>query len=472
MVPWLMRTGTPLSTRRAFLRRTGASLLGAAALKSGVVGPPSLQAAASGALESQNHLQVKRIKRTTVRVPFRDVPARNMARELPHWEYSEVVEVELMSGHIGIGETLLYYTWGVTDDDAVRRTVGKNAASLMWDDSLGAGLQMALFDAVARFAQVPIHRLLGTQVHTKTPLSWWNIDTSVSDLVSECQTAQQQGYTAYKTKGRPWFDVWAQAEAVAEALPKGFQLDLDFNDTLLTAERGIPILQDLAKLPQIAIYESPIPQSDVPGNRAIRKATRVPVAMHYGTPRPLVAIKQDVCDGFVIGGGASRVMRQATVAAMADKPFWLQLVGTGITAAFSLHFGAVLSHATWPAVNCHQLYRHSLLKKRIFVRKGMAEIPESPGLGYELDRDALEDFRVDKPDARPDPLRLIETTWPDGRRLYHANTGAVNFMLNPASKGQVPYFERGVDTRLIPNDGSDEWLKLFRQARKGPYLVK
>ena len=131
-----------------------------------------------------------------------------------------------------------------------------------------------------------------------------------------------------------------------------------------------------------------------------------------------------------------------------------------------------MSHATWPAVNCHQLYRHSLLKKRIFVRKGMAEIPESPGLGYELDRDALEDFRVDKPDARPDPLRLIETTWPDGRRLYHANTGAVNFMLNPASKGQVPYFERGVDTRLIPNDGSDEWLKLFRQARKGPYLVK
>ncbi|MEO1996306.1 MAG: enolase C-terminal domain-like protein, partial [Planctomycetaceae bacterium] len=460
MVPWLRQPDTRPSTRRGFLRRTGGCLLGYSALAATAIRPPSLCAAAGGALESQDHLKIKRIKRTTVRVPFRDVPARNMARELPHWEYSEIVEVELMSGHIGFGETLLYYTWGVVKDDDVRRAVGKNAASLMWDDSLGAGLQMALFDAVGRFAHVPVHRLLGTQVHPKTPLSWWNIDTSVEDLISECQTARQQGYTAYKTKGRPWFDVWAQAEAVSQALPKSFQLDLDFNDTLLTAEQGIPILKDLAEVPQVAIYESPIPQSDIQGNQAIRNATRVPVAMHYGNPSPLVALKQDVCDGFVIGGGASRVMRQATVAALADKPFWLQLVGTGITAAFSLHLGAVLSHATWPAVNCHQLYIHSLLKKRIAVRKGFADIPESPGLGYELDRDALEVFRVEKPDARPDPLRLIASSWPDGRRLYYANTGAVNFVLNPARQGKVPFFERGVDTRLIPNGGSDGWLQL------------
>ena len=472
MVQWLRNNGSLPTTRRDFLQRAGGCLLGCSAFGSAAIRPPSLSAAANGKLESQKHMQIKRIKRTTVRVPFRDIPARNMARELPHWEYSEVVEVELMSGHIGFGETLLYYTWGATDAEDVRRAVGKNAAGLMWDDSLGAGLQMALFDAVGRCAQVPVHRLLGTQVHAKTPLSWWNIDTSVDDLVAECQTAHHQGYTAYKTKGRPWFDVWAQAEAVSQALPKSFQLDLDFNDTLLTAERGIPILKDLAKNPQVAIYESPIPQSDIPGNQAIRKATRVPVAMHYGNPNPLVALKQDVCDGFVIGGGASRVMRQATVAAMADKPFWLQLVGTGITAAFSLHFGAVLSHATWPAVNCHQLFTNGLLTRNITVRKGLAEIPDTPGLGFELNRDAVEAFRVDKPDARPDPLRLIETTWPDGRRLYHANTGAVNFVLNPARQGQVPFFERGVDTRMIPNDGSDEWLKLFRQARKGPYLVK
>ncbi len=418
------------------------------------------------------YLTVDKVNRTTLKVPYRPVPARNMARELPHWQYTEICEVTLRSGITGFGETLLYYTWGVPSDEDVRRVIGQNAAELMWDDSLGAGLQMALFDAVARTLEVPIHRLLGRQVHRETPLSWWNIDTSPEDMVIECKEALRQGYLAYKTKGRPWFDVWAQVESAAKALPPEFKIDLDFNDTLLDADRAIPILRELEQYPQVGIYETPIPQSDVSGNKRIRAAVKTPIAMHYGSPPPLVALREDVCDGFVIGGGASTVLRNGHVAAMADKPFWLQLVGTGITAAFSLHFGAVLSHATWPAVNCHQLYESQLLASPIRVEKGMARVPEGPGLGYELDRDAVERYRVPKPKRRPDPPRLIEVRWPDGRRLYVANTGRVNFMLDIARTGQMPYFERGVTTRLVPDDGSEEWRRLYEQARRKPVLVK
>jgi galactonate dehydratase len=417
-------------------------------------------------------LKVARIERTTVKLPFRETPGRNMAREIPHWAWSEIFEVHLQSGHVGHGENLLYYTWKASSDTDVQRALGKNAAELMWDDSLGAGLQMALFDAVARAAEVPVHRLLGRQVHARTPLAWWNIDTSPEDLAAECWEAHRQGYRSHKTKGRPWIDVWAQVEAVARAVPREFKLALDFNETLLDAERGIPILKELAQVPQFAINETPIPQSDIKGNQAIRKATRVPVAMHYGRPAPLTALKEDICDGFVVGGGASAVVRTGAVAAMAGKPFWLQLVGTGLTAAFSLHFGAVLSHATWPAVNCHQLYTHSLLAEPIRVQDGFAAVPDRPGLGHELDKDAIARFRVEKPRERPDPPRLIETRWPDGRRMYIANTGQVNFMLNHARRGKIPYFERGVSTRLVPDDGSDRWRKLHEQARKEPLLVK
>ena len=78
-----------------------------------------------------------------------------MSRELPHWKWTEILEVKLKSGVSGYGETLLYYTWGVSDQEDIQRCIGKNAAELMWDDSLGAGLQMALFDAVAR--QLEMH---------------------------------------------------------------------------------------------------------------------------------------------------------------------------------------------------------------------------------------------------------------------------------------------------------------------------
>lgn len=433
-----------------------------------------LAPSAAAAKQSTADMKVADIKRTTVRVPYREIPRRAMDRELPHWRYSEIVEVKLQSGHVGHGETLLYYTWGATGDDDVARAKGQNAAEMMWDDSLGAGLQMALFDAVGRALDVPIHALLGHQVYDKTPLSWWNIDTPPEDMAAECAEAYRQGYMSYKTKGRPWFDVWEQVKQAAAVVPESFKIDMDFNDTLRDADRAIPILKDLEQYPQVDIYETPIPQGDIKGNQRIREATRVNIAMHYGSPKPIVALKEEVCDGFVIGGGASRVMRNGHVAAMADKPFWLQLVGTGLTAAFSLHFGAVLSHARWPAVNCHQLYKHQLLTKPIKVSEGFAEIPTGPGLGYELDQAAIEKYRIEKPKLRPNPPRVVESVWPDGRKMYFAAGGDkkdVNFVLNAGNREQIPFYVRGVKTKQLPNDGSDRWREIYKKASEKPFIV-
>lgn len=431
--------------------------------------PVTAQSAVNGT--SSRFYNVKDVRRTTVRIPFRDAPNRAMERELPHWRYSEIFEVTLDSGKIGIGETLLYYTWGATDDRDVKRVLGQNAAELVWDDTLGAGLQMALSDAVAKTAGVPVYRLLGSQVNQKTPLSWWNIDMHPEDMASECGEALKLGYMSYKTKGRPWFDLWEQVRQATEAVPEAFKIDMDFNDTLLDAERAIPILQEFEKYPQIDIYETPIPQRDVEGNRKIRESTRVNIALHYGTPPPKVVVEKGVCDGFVIGGGASRVMRQGAFAGEVGMPFWLQLVGTGITAAYSLHFGAVLSQARWPAVNCHQLYTETMLEQPIVVKEGFAQVPDRPGSGYDLDRDAVNRLKVNKPAERPDPARMLETTWPDGRRMVIGSHGRVNYMLNQGIRGNIPFYERGVTTRLLPNDGSSRWSDLYNRAKDEPVFL-
>ena len=190
-----------VSARRLFLKQS-AGLVGMLALS----GFSRSALRVNGAVAAEKHFEITDIKRTTVKLEFRPTPRRNMDREIPHWRYTELCDVTLKCGVTGTGETLLFYTWGVTPDEAVQRVIGRSAIEMMWDDSLGAGLQMALFDAVGRAADVPVHALLGNKSNQMTPLSWWNIDTSAEDMASECNEAMRLGYMSYKTKGRPWFD--------------------------------------------------------------------------------------------------------------------------------------------------------------------------------------------------------------------------------------------------------------------------
>ena len=289
--------------------------------------------------------------------------------------------------------------------------MGRNAHEVMWDDSIGYGLQMALFDAVGK-ALHAVHALLGEKVRDRAKLSWWAIDMPAADWASECRDALELGYRDFKTKGRPWHDIYAQMDAMQEIVPDDFRIDMDFNATLLDADHAIPIFQRLEKTYQdLAICEGPI--NDLEDSRRLRKAVDLPIAHHGGSLGTL--IPEDYCDGYVLGGGASAVLREGTVCGAFDKPFWLQMVGSDITAVYSMHLAAVLSHANWPPVNTHQLYAQGLLSTPIEVSEGTAPIPDASGLGFEIDEDALTSLRLSEPYEGYDPPRLIE---PNGAKFY------------------------------------------------------
>ncbi|HLJ57057.1 MAG TPA: mandelate racemase/muconate lactonizing enzyme family protein [Chthonomonadaceae bacterium] len=410
------------------------------------------------------------IERIVLDVPFTPRCQEWNAREVWQWRISEVIRITTEDPDVtGYGETILHYTWGRVPDEAIEQALGRNPAELLGDDKLGAGLQMAVYDVVGKALGVPIYRLFNLpKVRDWCPISWWNIDMPPEAFAAEAQEALARGYRSYKIKARPWWDVFEQAAAISHVTPPWFRVDLDWNNMLLNAGNAAPVLTELDKEERIAIYESPIMQRDVEGQRLLRQKTTRPIALHFGEPPFPTVVRDEVCDGFVVGGGVASILRQATLAAAFEKPFWLQMVGTGLTTAMSVHLGSVLPFAQWPSVNCMNNYADDLLTEPITIAGGCARVPEGSGLGVTIDEEALTRLRMEPPFELPRPKFLLTVTWRGNRRVTYAG---MRQCWDDCWRGNQPVQEPGVRMAARLDDGTNEWADLWARAEQGPVMA-
>ena len=403
---------------------------------------------------------------TRVAVPLKPRHNRHLTRENWDWTVFEIVRLITDSDLEGIGETMVFYNGGSVSEEERTAVIGRSPFELLWDDRLGWGVQMAVYDLAAKAMDVPCYRLLGRKVRDWAPISWWTNCMSVEDWVEEMREAVNLGYTSAKLKARPWRDLVNDMHAVAGVVPSGFQFDADFNSFLLDVGEAVPVLRALETVPGMHIFETPIPQGDVEGNRILRQKVGLPIAMHYGSPPIQTAIRDEVCDGFVIGGMAERTRQSGELAAQMSKPFFLQMVGTGITTAWMLHWGAVLSTATWPAISCWEIYTDDLITERPTINAGYVRVPEAPGLGVILDEQALAKYEVARDDSPPPPRNLYRVVWPNGAQVtYRVGKEGV---WDDFSQGNQPPFVPGVRLEIIADDGSQEWQDLHDLCQKGP----
>jgi L-alanine-DL-glutamate epimerase-like enolase superfamily enzyme len=407
---------------------------------------------------------IERVERILVRVPFRAPHVQAMGRRSGDWSLVELCKVNADNGLTGWGETIIHYTWAAVTHAAVDRVVGQNPYDLLWDDTLGAGLQMALWDLCGKHAGVPAHRLLGRRCRDAAPLSYWCMDMPAEEWAAEAERAVRLGYTSLKLKARPWWDLEAQIRHLSARLPRTFHLDLDFNDTLVNAGKAIPYLKRLEQYPLVSVFESPIPQGDVDGGKKIQQHVTTPIAHHYGAPSITTALRENVCDGFVLCGGAYRVAQEAATAAQIGKPFWLQLVGTGITTAWAVQQGVVYHQAQWPAITCSEIYSHGLIRTPLRVEDGYVRVPEAPGLGIQVDEDAVEGLRVDEAHIQC-PWDLVCVKWLGGRRVYYRDKMAAmaDFMA-----GNQSGYEPGVTLEYLHAAGNPELIELRERVAHGP----
>ena len=392
-------------------------------------------------------LSIKHIETIPLNIPFYcERVSQHMHRAATHGERVYVYRVELSNGVIGYGENLY------DESGNIERLLGQNPFACMNDDGVGFGIQMSLYDAVGKTVGVSVSELIGPKVREKCPISWWDIDMPPEDWVAEVQESVKRGYTSAKLKARPWRDIFEQVDAVGDAVPEDYKLDIDFNGFLLTADNAIPVLQRLDQHPNVAIYESPFYLgTDIEGAGRLQQAVEKRIVEHYNES----CLHARCCGGFVVGGSVNSLLRSNALCSSFGQPFWLQMVGTGITTAYCVHLGSVLSQAELPAITCHELWESDLLETRLPVIDGMIQVPESPGLGVTIDERALTTYRVEN--DTPPPKQLfheseyicrVHIPTSDGGETIHDFKGEHEYY--PAfSEGKYPGFVPGVWMEVI-----------------------
>ncbi|MEA5457277.1 mandelate racemase/muconate lactonizing enzyme family protein [Sinomonas sp. JGH33] len=421
-------------------------------------------------MAAADNLRILDVKRTMIHLPFRERVKPWNDLLVSGWGLIEVLEVHTNAeGVLGVGETLVDYTWQRVTDEKIASVIGTNPAEHLFDDSLGAGLQIALLDAVGQALEVPAHRLLGLPaVRDWCPISWWNTKMPPELLAREARQALDEGYLAHKFKARPWFDVREQVKAIAAATPEDYLIDIDWNGMLRSPGEALPVLSELDELPKIGLYESPIRQDDMIGQQQLRGRIRRPLAEHYRKDLFPVWMRDDALDAFVAvcTPGMSGILSQGITAAAFNKTFWLQVVGSGITTAFTTHLGAVLTHASWPMVTGMNTFADDLIEKPLAIAGGHVKVPTEPGLGITLDRNALERYRVPPAYRVQTPRHLLTfNTGTAGTRMYG---DMLQMWEDCRVNHNVAVQPVGASLEVRTDDGSPEFDRIWRRARQKP----
>jgi len=350
-------------------------------------------------------MRITRIEATQVVVPMRpDTTNSTEFGERPfQWEPIFILQVHTDEGTVGLGETPRNLTRAVVDE-AVERLLGKDPFRInlqeiecLKDNRAYNGFETALCDLIGKALGVPVYELLGGAYRDKVLVSYWTGTRTPDDLVRVGKIAWELGFTALKCKcrwGEPYVE---QMTAMAEALPE-MKLINDFNTDLRRPIEAVRLAEKVADLDNILVWEDPVPHWDWSWYTALRQQLSIPIAPHLGKATDVIlGIKAEAMDYVNLGGGLFSFVKAASIAEAAGIPCWHGAgIELGIASMSHLHACAAAKGCILPSdVLGSYLREDDLIAEPIHLEGGYASVPSKPGLGVELDTDALARYRVE-----------------------------------------------------------------------------
>src|SRR5690606_14056348 len=150
--------------------------------------------------------------------------------------------------------------------------------------------------------------------------------------------------------------------------------------------------------------EDPILHEDIAGFKKLKEQLGMPLYRHISLPytqdiRDIIAfVRADAADGYNFNGSAYNSVLLAEIAHLEGKSCWRgSEVDLGISETIGLHIAAASINCTIPSDLFGELVREDdLILSPIVFENGHAHVPQTPGLGVQLDRQALRKYGTGK----------------------------------------------------------------------------
>ena len=281
-----------------------------------------------------------------------------------------------------------------------------------------SGIDIALWDIKGKHFGVPVSVLLGgrfresVRAYATGSFRKEGVDR-VADIRAEVAAYAQEGFHAVKIK--IGFDVEEDLRVIAavrEAIGPDRQLMIDGNhgyDVLEAVEVG----KRAAEF-KVDWFEEPVVPEQLDAYRAVRAGQPIPVAggetwhSRWGMHEPIATRVVDIIQPDICGvGGFTEIRRVADMAALHGVRLVPHVWGTAVQIAASLQFMAALPpnpprrDPIEPILEfdrTHNPFRQAIVTQPLEHVQGVVQIPDAPGLGIEINRAALEQFRLKETD--------------------------------------------------------------------------
>jgi muconate cycloisomerase len=284
----------------------------------------------------------------------------------------------------------------LVDEDTPEYPARHHEPRFTWDAVYDA-VEMAIYDLAGKALGVPVHKLLGGAWRDRVAVDYWCGRMSPADCARRAREAVARGFRGIKMKCALEDPMVERVQAIAEAAGPAFAITIDPNERFYRPAEALALARQLEGY-HVAVFEDPFPKWNVDWYVLFRQKTSIPVAMHLTDPRDvIVAIKHEAVDYFNLGGPLAQFVKTAAIADAAGIPCWHGSgVDLGIRDASYIHACAAARSCTLPSdIIGNFLREDDLIVEPLRIENGYALVPQTPGLGVELDEAALERYRVE-----------------------------------------------------------------------------